>query len=240
MIQYPHMEDAFSFYGLVTVLLGLVWAIIFSLNPKLREEQLILGILAVFLLPFIFIIRLLDATTLSLDFSALSTIDLGFAFFLAGIAGTIFHATFGRHYHHLPVHENHPLHNPNKKIAQTWIAKLFLMLLLFCWAMVFLTVGLEVTTPYALIVSAIIFLIYFLSYRHDLLVDSLWSGFLTTFIVLMAGIIASATIGTEFSLSMIRSQDTVFGVPVDMLLWAVACGIALGPIYEFVRKIKIS
>lgn len=240
MIQYEHMEDAFSFYGLITTLLGLVWAIIFSLNPKLREEQLILGILSVFILPLAFIVRLFDSTTLSLDFSHLSAIDFGFAFFLSGIAGTIFHSTFGRHYHHLPTFVNRPLQNINKKITQIWGAKLFFLLLLFCWTIVLLTVGLEISTPYAVIISCVVFMIYFFSYRKDLLIDSIWSGFLTTFIVLMSGIIASATIGSELSLSMTRSQDSAFGVPFDILLWAVACGIVMGPIYEFIRKIKIN
>ena len=233
------MEDAFSFYGLITVILGLVWAIIFSLNPKLRKEQLILGVLSAFLLPLIFIIRLFDPTTLSLDFSELSSIDIGFAFFLSGIAGTIFHATFGRHYHHLPFQTKHPSNVSNTKITQTWLVRFLLLSLLFWWTMVFLTVGLEVPTPYAITINTLIFMIYFFSYQHDLLVDSLWSGFLTTFIVLLAGIIATATIGSELSLSMVQSRDSAFGVPFDMLLWAIACGVALGPIYEFIRKIKI-
>ncbi len=234
------MEDFISFYGLTTTILGLVWAVIFSLNENLRREQLVLGLLAVCLLPFFFIAQSIDATTLGLDFGQLTVIDLSFAFFLAGIAGTIFHATFGRNYHHLPTHEKYPFQkNKNANITQIWIARFFLMLLLFFWAIVFLTVGVEVTTPYAIVVCAVVFVLYFLSHRHDLLVDSIWSGFLTTFVVLIAGVIATTATEVEFTLSPIRGYDTVLGVPVDLLLWAVACGIALGPIYEFIRNIKI-
>jgi hypothetical protein len=232
------MEDFFSFYGLTTVFLGLIWSLIFSLHEELRREQLILGLLAVFLMPFFFIAQSLDATTLALDFSQLTAIDLGFAFFLSGIAGTIFHATVGRNYHHLPTIERYPF-GKNGKITQLWIARLFVMFLLYLWAMVFLVVGLGVTAPYATIVCAVLFVLYFITHRHDLLIDSIWSGFLTTFVVVLAGTIAASVTEVEYVISPIRSHDLVLGVPFDLLLWAIACGLALGPIYEFIRNIKI-
>jgi hypothetical protein len=100
-------------------------------------------------------------------------------------------------------------------------------------------VGLGVTAPYATIVCAVLFVLYFITHRHDLLIDSIWSGFLTTFVVVLAGTIAASVTEVEYVISPIRSHDLVLGVPFDLLLWAIACGLALGPIYEFIRNIKI-
>lgn len=233
------MEDLFSFYGLTTFLVGLVWAVIYSLRPDLRREQLILGILGALLVPLYFIADLHDAVTVSLAFDSLSAVDLVFAFFISGVAGTIFHAIFGKFYHHLPRREKLPP-TKQKKLAQLWIARLFLMWLLFLWGVLFMTVALEIPVPQAVLVGSIIFMLYIVSHHHDLFVDAVWGSFLTTFIVFVAGTIAVYTVGADSNISLVRGPYLALGVPLDLLFYSAALGVATGPIYECVRNLKLN
>lgn len=231
------MEDLLSLYGLTTFFLALVWSYCYVMREDLRRELLILGVFSLFLMPLAFALESHSPFSLTVNFARLSAVDLGFSFFLSGIAGTIFHTAFGTHYHHLPLLRRQPT---AKQIvhAQTLIAKLFLGLLCFVWGVALLTLGFHLSIAIAMLLSSFVLVLFIVSHRHDLLQDALWSAFLTTAIVFISTIVSSWIIGQPFALGPVHTQTLVLGVPQDLLLWSLTCGVALGPIYEFARSLK--
>lgn len=229
------MEDLLSYYTLFTGLLTAVWAVIFFSQKELRREMIILGILAVFLMPLVFTINQIDAAEVTAGFANVGIIDLLFSFVLAGIAGTLYHALFGKHYHKLPKSER----NGKEPAAQLWIMRFFIAFLTFIWAVVLLHLIFEVALPGAFFIASVMLAIYITSHRHDLLEDALWSSFLTAFVVYLSTTLASVFTDTSFEIAPIVSELTVLGAPADLLLWSMAAGLGLGPLYEYIRTLEL-
>lgn len=229
------MEDLLSYYTLFTGFLTAVWAVIFFGRKELRREMIILGVLAVFLMPLIFTINQIDATEVTAGFANVGLVDLVFSFVLAGIAGTLYHALFGKHYHKLPKSERHE----SKEVAQLWIMRFFIAFLTFIWAVVLLHIIFEVALPGAFFIAAVMLAIYTTSHRHDLLEDALWSSFLTAFVVYLSTILAGIFTETNFEIAPIVSGVTILGAPADLLLWSMAAGLGLGPLYEYIRTLEL-
>jgi hypothetical protein len=231
------MEDLLSLYGLTTFFLALVWSYCYVMREDLRRELLILGGFSLLLMPLAFALESHTQFSLRINFARLSAVDLGFSFFLSGIAGTIFHTAFGTHYHHLPLLRRQ---TAAKQVvhAQALIAKLFLGFLFLIWGIALFTLGFHLSIPMALFLSSLLLTLFVISHRHDLLQDALWSAFLTTAVVFIATTVSSWIVGQPFSLGPVHNPILVLGVPQDLLLWSLTCGVALGPVYEFARSLK--
>ena len=231
------MEVLLSYYQIMVLTLACVWGILFISRTELRREMFVLGVLALFLLPLAFTVNgSADGVTES-GFQAISLLDLLFSFVLAGIAGTIFHAIFGKHYHKLP--KSKAMVRSGEQVSQFWLMKIFLAFLIFSWSVVLLAFLFNVSIPNAVFLSAIFVAIYTLSHRQDLLIDTLASAVLTAFVVFISSWIASQFAGVDFDISPIVSSATFLGVPVDLLLWSGALGLAIGPLYEFIRRFEL-
>ena len=231
------MEDLLSLYGLTTFFLALVWSYCYVMREDLRRELIILGGFSLLLMPLAFALESHSPFSLQINFARLSPVDLGFSFFLSGIAGTIFHTAFGTHYHHLPILRSAPA---AKQVlhAQTLIAKLFLGFLFLIWGVALLILGFHLAIPTALFLSSFVLTLFVISHRHDLLQDAFWSAFLTTAVVFIATTVSSWVIGEPFFLGPVHTSELLLGVPQDLLLWSLTCGVALGPVYEFARSLK--
>ena len=229
------MEEIITYYNLFTAFLAVVWITIFFAREDLRRELLILGVLSIFLIPLIFTINQIDATEVTAGFANVTLTDLVFSFTLAGIAGTLYHALFGKHYHKLPKSER----GPHDTTAQLWIMRFFISFLVFIWAVLLLHLLFEIQLPAAFLIAAIMLAIYIVSHRHDLLADALWSSFLTAFVVYLSTVLASIFTETSFEIAPIVSDAYFLGAPVDLLLWSMAAGLGLGPLYEYVRTLEL-
>ena len=200
--------------------------------------MLILGVFAIFLMPFIFAINDEGSTQVDLGFRMIGVLDLLLSFTLAGISGVIFHLLFGKHYHKLPKHEKTQW-KKEESHAQIYIMRLFIIFLLFTWAVVLLNLLFALSVPEAFFIAAIMTAIYIVSHRHDLIADSLWSAFLTAFIVFTASTLTSTITGIDISIAPIASNRMILDVPMDLLLWALGAGLVLGPLYEYVRTLEL-
>lgn len=231
------MEDLLSLYGLTTFFLALVWSYCYVMREDLRRELIILGVFSLFLMPLAFALESNSPFSLRLNFARLSPVDLGFSFFLSGIAGVIFHTAFGTRYHHLPLLRRQPV---AKQVvhAQTLIAKLFLGFLALIWGVALLTLGFSLSIPAAIFLSSLVLTLFIISHRHDLLQDAFWSAFLTTGVVFIVTSLSTWVVGEPFTLGPVQSEALLLGVPQDLLLWSLTCGVALGPVYEFARSLK--
>jgi len=225
--------EVLSYYSVMSIILALTWILIFVTKEELRREMLIISVFSIFLLPIWIATQAVGQGAVQELFSSLSFLDLLFLFSVSGIAATVFHVFFGKHYDNLP-----KLHRKKDRdvIAQIWILGIFFGLLLFVWTTILLGVIFNLTTPIALLIAAIIVAVYITSHRHDLLGDSIWSAIFTAFIVFVASSLGSAFTHTSPVIPFIQSNEYIQGVSVDLMYWALALGLVLGPLYEFIRR----
>ena len=81
--------------------------------------------------------------------------------------------------------------------------------------------------------------IYIISHRNNLLIDSILSGVLTAMIVFLIVSLAGIFSQAPIDISFINVETYFAGVPVELLLWSLALGIVLGPLYEYTRRIEL-
>ena len=225
--------EALSYYAVMSLILALTWILIFIYKEELRTEMLVISIFSIFLLPIWIATQAVGQGAVQELFSSLSFLDLIFLFSVSGIAATIFHVFFGKHYSNMP--------KPRKKkdqdmVAHIWLLAIFFGMLLFVWTTILLTVAFDLLTPVALLIAAIIVAVYIISHRHDLLGDAIWSAIFTAFIVFIASTLGAAFTQTTPAIPFIQTNEFVNGVSVDLIYWALALGLVLGPMYEFIRR----
>lgn len=215
----------FSQMQLITMIISAVWLLIFINRTEVRREMLILGTLAIFLMPVVLVVSNFGVDQVINQFQILSLTEMIFTFVLAGIAATIFHAIFGKHYHALPKLERK---KPKKddSLAQLWLIKIFLAVIVMVWTTTFLILVFHLSEITSFFIAALLLAVYITSHRHDLFFDALWSGLLTTFIVFLASGLANIFAETNVQTS-------------ELLLFAFALGISLGPLYEFFRRFQL-
>lgn len=229
------MEALLSYYQILTITLAVVWLALFCGWRDLRREMLTLGAFAIFLLPLALAFSTSDVEVIQDQFAKIGVVDVIFSFLIAGIAGVSFHALLGKHYHHLPKRRS----RRQAADAQLWLMRLFLIILSFTWAVILLVVFFELSLPRAVLLAAAMLAIYITSHRRDLLADALWSAALTGLIVFLCALVSGFFSGAEFALTPVYSSATIGTVPVDLIIWSIALGLALGPLYEFVRRLEV-
>ncbi len=232
------MEVIFTFYNVVISVLIVIWLFFFFYKKELRKEMLILGIFGIFLFPTMLTVGSTNTDEIIWRFTQINIFDFLFIFSLAGISGTIFHVIFGKHYHQLP----YRLHRKFEKkigIAEYWITRIFLMMVLFIWSVVLMNFFFDIALPTATLISSIIFAVYMVSHRHDLLMDCIWSAMLTTTIVFLASNFALLIDDIDYGITPIITDLTFLSIPLDLLVWSLGFGFILGPIYEYIRRFEL-
>lgn len=81
--------------------------------------------------------------------------------------------------------------------------------------------------------------VYIIVHRHDLLTDVLLSGLLTGLVAFIAGTVAILGSSVDFQSMLIAEHGRIGNVPLDLVTWAIAFGIALGPLYEYIRRLAV-
>lgn len=226
--------EVFSSYEIMTGLLVVLWIALFVHERELRLEMLVLGILGLFLLPLSFTV--LQGTDVSYGFSQLTVADLLFTYVIASLAGVLFHAVLGKHYHLLPTKKHR---EPTESLAQWWLIRLLFALLFFVWMTLLLALAFEVSLAGSVFLAAVILSIYLVSHRHDLLYDAIVSALLTGFIVFLAGELAAVFTGLPIAISVVESSGSIGSVPNDLIIWSLGVGLILGPLYEYIRRLQL-
>ena len=237
-VNYFYMEALLSYYEIIVYSLTCVWILLMLTKPELRREMVVLGVFALLLLPLAFTVNTTGVDEIEQGLNTLSFLDLLFSFVLAGISGGIYHAIFGKRYHKLP--KPKPLVRTSEPMTQFWLMRLFLGFLIFTWSILLIAFFFPITIPTAVFLSALLVTVYTLSHRKDLLLDTLMSAGLTGFVVFVAAWVAYQFVSIDFSIAPVVSSTIVLGVPADLLLWSVALGLAIGPMYEFIRGLELS
>lgn len=228
------MFDAFT---ILTALLLAVWLVLFIRSKELRREMLIVSTCAFFLSPVIMTIKGGDPDAVAQRFAGMQFVDLLFAFGVAGLAASVYHGVFGKHYHRLPK-------SPRRKaedgaLAQIWLIRFFVATLLFLWGVVFCVFAFSLSPAPAALLAAIVTAVYIVVHRYDLLVDSLASAALMGVIAYITSSIALFLTPDNFSSLLIADNGYIGNIPTDLITWSVAFGLALGPLYEYIRRLAV-
>lgn len=224
-------------FPLLAILLTFVWVFVFFRHKDLRQEMGILSICAFFLAPIIVTVKGGDPNLIAERFSGVRFMDLMFAFSVAGLAGTFYHAIFGKHYHRLPKLRHRRAEEG--VLMQIWLIRLFVATLLFLWGIVFCVFAFDLTPALAALATAVVMAVYIIIHRHDLVVDALLSALLMGVITYITAAIALLGSPDDFTSTFITEGSRIGNVPVDILTWSVAFGLALGPLYEYIRRLAV-
>lgn len=224
--------EVLSYYSVMCLILTLVWILMFITKPELRREMFVLSILSLFLLPVWVITQTTGPDEIQNLFHSLSFLDLLFLFSLSGISSSIYHIFFGKHYTQMP--------KPKRKkdrdlLMHAWILGIFFGLLAFVWLTILFSAAFHLATPIALLIAALIVSVYIVSHRHDLLGDVIWSAVLTGFLVFIVSSLGAAFTDTTPAIPFIQTDAFIQGASLDLIYWALALGLVLGPMYEFIR-----
>ncbi len=225
------MMEVFTADITAITILGILWGFIFWQFKMMRREMIILSVTAIFLLPLSLSI---GAKSSGVDIAQLGIPDLLFAFFVTGLAGVIYHAALGKEYHRTKHHKS-----STRGVAELWLMRLFLFVLLFIWGTVIFILLFNMSNVYASLLSALIVGLYIMSHRKNLLLDSLLSALLMGILMTVVGFVSYSVSPESSELLFVESTTLFLGIPTDLLLWGFALGFALGPLYEYVRKLKL-
>ena len=95
-------------------------------------------------------------------------------------------------------------------MAQFWVLRIFITLLVFVWLTLFFSVAFSFSTALAMLFSAIILALYIVGHRHDLLVDCLGSGLLTGLLTLSVAGFAGALFHTPIDIAFLAQTNYIF------------------------------
>ncbi len=196
--------------------------------------MLLLGFIAITLLPVLLFVQRFQQEELFLNWNVMQFVDFWITFSIAGIAGVCYHVYFGKHYHKIPKPDK-TTHTSSGK----WILSLFVLAALLPWATLFFNSIFGLSVAASLLVTAGLLTLYIGLHRTDLFADSIWSAFLTGFVVLLVTSFLGLFTGIDFTYSAFDGGVMFFLIPLDLLAWSLALGLFLGPIYEYVRTLEL-
>lgn len=213
------------------IILAAFWFLFFFLRKDLRKQQIFLSL---FLAPFAPLIDILwfyhdywrPEYLISVNFGK---IPLGlesplFAFFVGGIAGTIYEVVFQK---------RHTLGPSRNILAAVMILGGLTILTLLK------TLGLN--TIWAFSLAALSITIIMLSIDKNLIKDAIFSGILITFLAMLLYIVWLVIYPEaiqEFWLPGALSGIKILKIPIEELVWFGSVGTCGGVIYEFWLGVK--
>lgn len=153
--------------------------------------------------------------------------DLIFAAAFFGIASVIYEALFGRFFlaaQARPAKRRHP--------ALVWTMRLLLAVAIWATVGVASLFALGLTFTQAMLVSALFVGIYVIAERKELLGNALASGACMAILILLCQLVFALTL---YQLPLNALQLSLALAPVA---WAGITGFAVGPLYEYVRRLR--
>lgn len=222
---------------LIALVLFFIWSLLFFFGKKTRREQIIMSIAGLVLTPAILMVASSDYRVAGIAANGFVGIeDLIFAFSFTGVAAVIYEILVGRRL--IPVRHKHLW----GKHPINWFASL--VIVLGGWAAISLAALwlFPVNSVYALMVGGLLVLTYIIADRHDLIFDALFSGlFMAVLVFGLEQLFFVQLFPTEAAAIWQVDRLSGFlpgGIPVEELVWILIVGMAIGPVYEFVRHYR--
>jgi hypothetical protein len=225
-------------YLALTLPFVLFWALLFIVGKKTRKEQLLMSLIIMFSGPISEIFYFKDywfpESVFQFSFFGWPVLieDLIFGFTIGGIGSIIYEVIFRKHL------------DKTKKPINYKIG--ILIIFIICAVIAFLLFKLGINSIYASSIGFIIGAVLMLIQRKDLLLDSLFSGLLVMALMfisyfILGKIIINSEDMVEYGWFLYDSGlgFQVLGIPFTEMIWGLSWGFVAGPLYEFVRKLKV-
>lgn len=214
-----------------------VWAVVLFLSKRTRHEQIVMSVIGLVLAPGAMAVASIDYR----NAAATGTVgieDLLFAFCMFGIASVIYQFALGKHTKKLRgarILLSHP--------ATHWLAHLVIALGVWAVVALSLTVVLGLSSIQAAIVGGLLVGTYVIADRKDLLFDALLSGIFVAVLVFAAEQLFFVRLYPEAAAQYWQNGNlsglVLAGVPLEEILWAAVVGFAIGPLYEYMRDMRV-
>ncbi len=214
-----------------------VWTIVLFLSKSTRREQIIMSVIGLVLAPGAIMVAALDYRAAGAG-GGVGLEDLLFAFCLFGLASVIYQVVLGKHVKKL---RGSSMFFPHS--ASHWLAHLIIALCIWAVLSLAFTVVLSLTTIQSVIVGGLLIGTYVIADRKDLLFDALLSGLFVCALVFSIEQLFFIRLFPEAAATFWQAERlsglTLGGIPLEELLWSGVVGFAIGPLYEYVREVKL-
>ena len=214
---------------LSSIILFVVWLIFFFVSKETRKEQMIMSVIGLVMAPPLLLIATTDYHVISADQALpIGIEDLLFSFCLFGIASIIYHVILGKHLHKFKGKKLR-LKNP----AVHWIAHLILVLGVWTCIALGAIIVFQLPSTQSIMIGGLMVGIYIIAERHDLLADALLSGLLTVILIFLVEHVFFIRLFPGVTKYIWQWSSTEF-------VWAGIVGFTIGPMYEWLRRYRIT
>jgi hypothetical protein len=222
---------------LLSLGLFVVWLLLFFFSKQTRRELIIMSCIGLLLSPAILTIVAADYRAHLVEPTPLQFEGFLFVFAFFGIASVVYEALFRKFTG--KKRERHILKPPTLH----WISQI--IIIFGVWA--FITLAsmtiFQLSSVQSMIIGGLLIGTYVIADRKDLLLDALLSGAIMAVLIFLAEQFLFFYLFpdslTDFWHPALLSGLTVGVVPLEEIMWAAIAGFALGPIYEYVKNLKI-
>jgi len=223
----------------VSLALFVFWCGVLFLSKKTRQEQLVMSVIGLALSPGAIMIASLDSATSGTTIGGTVGIeDLLFAFSVFGLASVIYQVVLGKHAKRLRgdrIFLSHP--------ATHWLAHLIIALGIWTCIALSLVVVLGLTAAQSVVVGGLLVGTYVIADRKDLMFNALLSGIFVSALVFAAEQIFFVRMFPDAAPAFWNARHLgglmLGGIPVEEIVWSGVVGFAIGPLYEYMREIKL-
>ena len=223
----------------VSIALFIVWCAVLLLSKKTRQEQLVMSVIGLALSPGAIMIASLDSVSSGRSLNGSVGIeDLLFAFAVFGLASVIYQVVLGKHAKKLRgdrIFLSHP--------ATHWLAHLVIALGVWTCVALSLVVVLGLTASQSVVVGGLLVGTYVIADRKDLMFNALLSGVFVSVLVFAAEQIFFVRMFPDAAPAFWSARHLgglmLGGIPVEEIVWSGVVGFAIGPLYEYMREIKL-
>src|SRR3989339_897182 len=216
--------------------LFVVWAIVLFLSKNTRHEQVVMSVIGLVLAPGAMAIAALDYHNVTV--ATIGIEDFLFSFCVFGIASVIYQFALGKHTKKLRGRRillSHP--------ATHWLPPIIIALGIWAVLGVARAVALGLSSVQAAIVGGLLVGTYVIADRKDLMFDALLSGVFVAVLVFASEQLFFVRLFPEAASQYWQAGNlsglVLAGIPLEELLWAGVVGFAIGPLYEYMRDVRL-
>ncbi|MBU0646050.1 hypothetical protein KJ611_01045 [Patescibacteria group bacterium] len=226
-----------SSFIFISLAMFTLWVFVLLLSEETRKEQLVMSVIGLVLSPAI----LLMAANNERNWAGLMSLgyeDFLFSFAMFGIAAVIYQAATGR--------QAKPIKRRRRKLknrALHWLAHLLIISGL--WLLMSLLANLIFAlNPFqAFMVGGLLIGLYIVADRRDLMINAVFSGLFIAILIFALEKVFLLKLFPEATQGFMNlgqaAGPTLAGVPLAEIFWAAIVGFTVGPLYEYVRYLRL-
>jgi hypothetical protein len=223
---------------IVSLVLFVVWLVIFLFSGETRREQLIMSIVGLVLSPGILLIAAYDFRQIvANEVAAIGIEDFLFAFSFFGVAAVIYQVLIGKHAHKIRGSRYEVKHLGH------WVGHLLLVLGLWAFAALLLIHVFDLRSIQGLSIGGLLVGMYVIADRHDLTMNALLSGLFMAALIFIVEQIFFVRLfpidAASFWQFEALSGFIIGGIPLEEIMWAAVVGFTIGPMYEWLKRYEV-